>query len=125
LTGVGEVLKEHAPHVRIVAIEPTASAVLSGGKPGHHKIQGIGAGFVPKVLNRAVIDEIRTVTDAAAFEGMKRLAAEEGLLVGLSAGAAVSVAVVVARELGPGRRVVAVLPDTGERYFSVQHYFET
>jgi len=124
LTGVGEVLKEHVPSVRIVAVEPSASPVLSQGKQGNHKIQGIGAGFVPKVLNREIIDEVRTVDDAHAFETMKQVAAREGLLVGLSAGAALRIAVEVATELGPRRRVVTLLPDTGERYISVQHYFE-
>jgi cysteine synthase A len=97
---------------------------LSEGKHGDHKIQGIGAGFVPKVLNREIIDEIRTVEDAHAFETMKLVAAREGILVGLSAGAALRVALDVAAELGPNRRVVTLLPDTGERYISVQHYFE-
>lgn len=124
ITGVGEVLKKRLPEVRIVAVEPAASPVLSEGRAGHHKIQGIGAGFVPAVLNRSVIDEVRTVRDEDDFETMKRLAAAEGILAGLSAGAAVHVAVQVARELGPERRVVVILPDTGERYFSVQHYFE-
>jgi len=124
ITGVGEALKEHVPELRVIAVEPAASPVLSEGRRGDHKIQGIGAGFVPKVLNREVIDEIRTVEDASAFETMKLLAAREGILVGLSAGAALRIALDVAAELGSKRRVVTLLPDTGERYISVQHYFE-
>jgi cysteine synthase A len=124
VTGVGEVLKQHVPGVRVVAVEPSASPVLSGGRSGHHKIQGIGAGFVPRVLNREVVDEVRTISDEAAFEAMKRLAAAEGILAGISSGAAVHIALEIAAELGSGRRVVVILPDTGERYFSVEHYFE-
>jgi cysteine synthase A len=124
ISGVGEVLKDKIPGLRVVGVEPERSPVISGGKPGLHKIQGIGAGFVPKTLNRAVVDEIRTVGDEQAFEAMKRLAAEEGILAGISAGAAVHAAVAVAREAGPGKRVLVVLPDTGERYLTVQHYFE-
>jgi cysteine synthase A len=124
ISGVGEVLKERIPGLRVIAVEPERSPVLSGGKPGLHKIQGIGAGFVPKTLNRAVIDEVRTVADDAAFEAMKGLAAQEGILAGMSAGAAAKIAIDVARQLGPGKRVLTVLPDTGERYLTVQHYFE-
>ena len=124
VTGVGEVLKKKIPHVRIVAVEPKDSAVLSGGTAGPHMIQGIGAGFVPQVLNRAVIDEIITVSDEQAYDTAKRLARDEGLFVGISAGAAAWAAFKVARELGPGKTIVVVLPDTGERYFSIQPYFE-
>ena len=124
ITGVGQVLKEKLPGIRVVAVEPERSPVLSGGSAGLHKIQGIGAGFVPKILNRAVIDEIRTVGDERAFEGMKRLAAQEGILAGISSGAAIEAAVDIAKALGPGKRVLVILPDTGERYLSVQHYFE-
>jgi cysteine synthase A len=124
ITGVGGVLKEACPGIRIVAVEPATSAVLSGNKPGRHKIQGIGAGFVPPVLNRTVIDEIVTVTDDAAFEGMKQLAAREGISAGISSGAATHAALALAARLGPGKRIVVMLPDTGERYLSVQHYFE-
>jgi len=124
ISGVGLTLKEQVPGIRIVAVEPGRSPVLTGGAAGLHKIQGIGAGFVPKILDRSVIDEIRTISDEQAFDGMKRLAAEEGILAGISSGAAVSVAVEVAKALGPGKRVLAILPDTGERYLSVQHYFE-
>ncbi len=123
ITGVGEILKAHNPAVRIVAVEPATSAVLSGKPPGPHKIQGIGAGFVPKVLNTAVMDEIITVTDDDAYRTKKALAEHEGLLVGISSGANVYAARQVAKRLGKGRRVVTVLPDRGERYFSIEKYF--
>jgi cysteine synthase A len=123
ITGVGDVLKARFPSVRIVAVEPATSAVIAGGPVGPHKIQGIGAGFVPRVLNRAVIDEIMPVGDRDAYETKVALARREGLLVGISAGAAVFAAIRVARALGPGRTVVTVLPDTGERYFSLDEYF--
>ncbi|HEY7138678.1 MAG TPA: cysteine synthase A [Methylomirabilota bacterium] len=119
ITGVGEVLRERVPHVRIVAVEPARSPVLSGGKFGVHGIQGIGASFVPGILNRAVIDEIVQVKDENAMAMALRLAREEGLLVGVSAGANVWAAVAVAERLGAGRTVVTVLCDTGERYLSV------
>ena len=124
ITGVGEVLKKKLPHVKVVAVEPKGSPVLSGGPPGPHMIQGIGAGFVPQVLNRAVIDEIIPVSDEQAHETARRLAREEGLFVGISSGAACWAALKVARDLGSGKTVVVVLPDTGERYFSIQPYFE-
>jgi cysteine synthase A len=123
ITGVGEVFKAERPSVRIVAVEPSGSAVMSGRPAGPHKIQGIGAGFVPHVLNRKIIDEIRLVADRDAYDMKVRLARQEGLLVGISAGAAVFEAAKVAKELGPGKRVVTVLPDTGERYFSLDEYF--
>ena len=124
ITGVGEVLKKKVPGARIIAVEPKGSPVLSGGTPGPHMIQGIGAGFVPQVLNRAVIDEIIAVSDEQAYETARRLAREEGLFVGISSGAACWAALKVAKELGVGKTVVVVLPDTGERYFSIQPYFE-
>jgi len=124
ITGVGEVLKRRNPRVRIVAVEPKRSPVLSGGTPEPHMIQGIGAGFVPQVLNRDVIDDIMTVADEQAYAVSRRLAKEEGLLVGISAGAACWAALNVAKELGSGKTVVVILPDTGERYFSIQPYFE-
>ncbi|MCK6556587.1 cysteine synthase A [Candidatus Binatia bacterium] len=118
LTGVGQVLRRERPGVRIVAVEPAASPVLSGGQPGYHNIQGIGPGFVPAVLDRSLIDEIVCVTDDEAAEYARRLAREEGILVGPSAGANVCAAVRVARSLGPGHVVVTVLCDTGERYLT-------
>ncbi len=124
ITGVGEILKKHNPQIKIIAVEPKNSSVLSGGKAGSHKIQGIGAGFIPVILNREVIDSVIQVADADAFKISNRLAKEEGLFVGASAGAAVWAALKVAEELGKGKTVVTVLPDTGERYFSTQQYFE-
>ncbi len=123
LTGVGEVLKAHNPNTLIVAVEPSASPVLSGGEPGPHKIQGIGAGFVPTILNRAIIDRIITVADDDAYKTAKQLARQEGLLVGISSGANALAARIIAEELGPGKNVVTVLPDTGERYISIEKYF--
>jgi cysteine synthase A len=120
LTGVGEVLKERYPAVKIVAVEPANSPVLSGGQPGPHKIQGIGAGFVPDVLNMDVVDEVIAVTDQEALETARRLAREEGLLVGISSGAAAFAALQVAERLGDGKTVVVILPDTGERYLSTE-----
>ena len=124
IAGVGEVLKKANPKVRIVAVEPKTSAVLSGGKPGSHKIQGIGAGFIPDVLNLKVIDQIIQVDDNNAFKTSKLLAKEEGLFVGISSGAAAWATMKVAEELGAGKTVVCILPDTGERYFSIEQYFE-
>jgi len=124
ITGVGRVLREKYPGVRIVGVEPARSAVLSGQPPGPHKIQGIGAGFVPAILDRSVMTELRTVDDRDAWTTAKRMAREEGLLVGISAGANVFIAGQIARELGPGKRVVTVLCDTGERYFSLDEYFQ-
>ena len=118
ITGVGEVLKSKYPGIKIVAVEPAASPVLSGGTPGPHKIQGIGAGFIPDVLNMKIIDLIITVKDDEAKETAVRLAEKEGLLVGISSGAAAFAALKVARELGKGKTVVVILPDTGERYLS-------
>jgi cysteine synthase A len=119
ITGVGELLKERKPGVKIIAVEPFDSAVLSGSAPAPHKIQGIGAGFVPKVLNTAVYDEIYKVRTGDAYLAAQRLAAREGLLVGISSGAAAFAAVQVARRPEfEGRLVVALLPDTGERYLS-------
>jgi cysteine synthase len=119
ITGVGEVLREKVSGIRIVAVEPAKSPVLAGGKFGVHGIQGIGASFVPGVFNRAVVDELVHVRDEDAMATALRLAREEGLLVGVSAGANVWAALEVAGRLGPGRVVVTVLPDTGERYLSV------
>ena len=124
ITGVGEVLKRRYPQLLVVAVEPKNSPVLSGGPPGPHMIQGIGAGFVPQVLNRALIDRIIPVADEDAYDTSRRLAKEEGLFTGISSGAAVWASLKIAKELGGGKTVVTVLPDTGERYLSVQPFFE-
>lgn len=124
ITGTGEVLKEKIPHVKIVAVEPQASAVLSGKPAGRHNIQGIGAGFIPKNLNRKIIDEVIPVIDKEAFAMTRRLGKEEGLSVGISSGAAVVAALKVAQNLEKGSRIVVILCDTGERYFSMEQYFE-
>ncbi|HEU5105462.1 MAG TPA: cysteine synthase A [Solirubrobacterales bacterium] len=118
ITGVGQMLRERAPEALIVAVEPQSSPVLSGGRPGPHKIQGIGAGFVPAILDRSVMTELRTVDDRDAWLSAKDLARKEGLLVGISAGANVFIAGEIARELGPGKRVVMIAPDSGARYLS-------
>lgn len=119
ITGVGETLKRLKPTVRIIAVEPAESAVLSGRRPGQHGIQGIGAGFIPKILNRQVIDEVIAVADAAAIHMARRIIREEGLLVGISSGAAACAAVEVAKRVdSQGKVIVALFPDTGERYLS-------
>jgi cysteine synthase A len=118
ITGVGEVLKKRFKNIKIIAVEPAASPVLSGGQPGPHPIQGIGAGFVPAILNTKVYDEIIQVTNDQAKETTKRLAQEEGLLVGISSGAACWAALQIAARLGKGKRVVTVFPDGGERYLT-------
>jgi cysteine synthase A len=115
---VGEILKDTLPGVQIVAVEPAGSPVLSGGSPGKHKIQGIGAGFVPEVLNTAIIDEVILVEDQDARVMARQLALQEGILAGISSGAATWAAIQVAQRLGEGKVVVAVLPDGGERYLS-------
>jgi cysteine synthase len=122
ITGAGSVLKERFPDVKIIAVEPTDSPVLSGGKPGPHKIQGIGAGFVPKVLNTAIYDEIALVTNDEAYDTARRAAREEGILGGVSSGAAIFVALQAAKKLGKGKKVVAILPSNGERYLSTPLY---
>ena len=124
ITGLGEVLKKEIPNLLVVGVEPAGSPVLSGGSAGPHLLQGIGAGFVPEVLNTGVIDRLIQVEDHEAYLTMTRLAEQEGLLVGISSGAAAFVAGRVARELGPGKRVVVILPDTGERYLSMFPYFK-
>jgi cysteine synthase len=120
ITGVGGVLKRELPGVRVIAVEPAASPVLGGGAPAMHAIQGLGAGFVPGVLDRAVIDEVIACTDHDAFAMAERLAREEGISAGMSGGAAVWAAVEIARRFGPGKRVVTLIPDTWDRYTSVE-----
>jgi cysteine synthase A len=123
ITGAGELLKGRSPNCRVIAVEPRSSAVLSGGRPGPHKIQGIGAGFVPAVLNRGVIDEVITVSDEDAIETARLLARREGVLAGISGGAAAWAAVsIAARPEFRGARIVFVLPDSGERYVSTPFF---
>lgn len=121
ITGVGEVLKERKPGVRVVAVEPAGAAVLSGGKPGSHKMPGIGVGFVPEILNRSISDEVIAVTDEQAFAAARRLARAEGLLASVSSGAAAHAALAIAvRPETAGKRVVVFLPDTAERYITTK-----
>jgi len=123
ITGTGEVLKQEIPGIKIIAVEPDASPVLSGGKPGPHKIQGIGAGFVPKIYNPDIVDEIIRVTNDDALQTCRELAKIEGLLVGISSGAAVWAAAQIAlRAENKGKKIVVILPDTGERYLSTGLY---
>jgi len=118
ITGAGEVLRKHFPNIKIYAVEPAASPLLSKGKFGPHKIQGIGANFIPDILNREIYDGVITVENEEAFETAREVAKREGLLVGISSGAAIFAALKVAKELGEGKRVVAVVPSNGERYLS-------
>lgn len=124
ITGTGEVLKKQIPQLKIYAVEPKSSPVLSGGKAGAHMIQGIGAGFVPEVLNRSLIDEIIKVSDEDAYRTASRLSREEGIFAGLSSGAACFAALQVAKGLKANQTVVVVFPDSGERYLSLVQYFE-
>ena len=123
ITGVGQVLKERRPGVHVVAVEPASSPVISGGPPGPHKIQGIGAGFVPEVLDRDVIDEVMQVEDEVAIQTARLAATREGLLVGISAGAAINAALDLGsrREMA-GKRIVVIVPDSGERYMSLPFF---
>ncbi|CAM4306271.1 cysteine synthase A [Paenibacillus alkaliterrae] len=118
ISGAGEVLKKNFDGIKVYAVEPAASPILSGGKPGPHKIQGIGANFVPDILNREIYDGVITVENEDAFEYARRAAKEEGILCGISSGAAIFAALKVAKELGAGKRVVAIVPSNGERYLS-------
>lgn len=123
ITGIGEVLKKHNPNIKIIAVEPANSAILSGGDPGPHKIQGIGAGFIPKILNTELIDEVLKVTDEEAFAASKKFAKTDGILVGISSGSNIFAAEQVAkREENKGKVIVTILCDTGERYLSTTLY---
>ncbi len=122
ITGVAEVIKNKHPKTKFIAVEPDASPVLSGGPPGPHKIQGIGAGFIPEIMRTDLVDEIIKVSNEDAYATSERLAKEEGLLVGISAGANTWAALEVAKRLGKGKKVVVILPDTGERYLSTPLY---
>lgn len=122
ISGVGSALREKFPEVKIYAIEPKDSPVLSGGKPGPHKLQGLGAGFIPDTLNTEIYDEIIQVGTEEAFEASRRAAKEEGILGGISSGAAISAALKVAKGLGKGKKVLAIIPDNGERYLSTPLY---
>ena len=124
ITGIGEVLREHNPDLEIWAVEPENAAILTGGTIGTHMQMGIGDGIIPDILNREIYDDIYVVTDEEAIETSKRLAREEGLMVGISSGTNVAAALKLARKLGPGKRVVTILPDTAERYFSTPLFGE-
>lgn len=124
LTGVGEVLKAKNPDTKVIAVEPLVSSVLSGGIPGPTRIDGLGAGMIPEVLNVNIIDDIIAVSEEVAYQTMKDISQKEGLLVGMSSGANVNAALQVAEAKGPDKTVVTILPDTGERYFSLSRYFE-
>jgi len=122
ITGAGKVLREKFKNIKIYAVEPSASPVLSGGNPGPHKIQGLGAGFVPEILNTDIYDEIIQIENEEAFETSRQVAKTNGILGGISAGAAVAAAKKVAKELGKGKKVLAIIPDNGERYLSTPLY---
>ena len=122
ISGAGEILKSNFPEVKVYAVEPAASPILAGGKPGPHKIQGIGANFVPDILNQKIYDEILHVENDEAFETARNVAKEEGILSGISSGAAIFAALKVAKELGKGKRIVVIVPSNGERYLSTPLY---
>lgn len=123
ITGCGEVFKNKLPNIKIVAVEPESSAVLSGKAAGFHRIQGIGAGFIPEILNRNIIDEIITVSDTDAYKTSKRLAREEGIFCGISSGAACFAAIKIAKRVGKDKKIVVIFPDTAERYLSLESTF--
>lgn len=120
ITGVGKILKESLPSVKVVAVEPENSPVLSGGKPGSHKIQGIGAGFIPEIMDMSILDEVVAVSNEDAMNTGRKLGKLEGMLVGISSGAAIFAALKKAKEIGRGKRIVVIAPDTGERYLSTE-----
>jgi len=120
LTGTGRALKELVPEIRVIAVEPTSSAVISGENPGPHKIQGIGAGFIPGVLDTELIDEVIKIEDETALETSRRAAKEEGILLGISSGAAIAAALKIAKKVGKDKTIVVIAPDTGERYLSTE-----
>jgi cysteine synthase A len=122
ITGAGQVLKEHYAGIKIYAVEPKDSPILSGGKPGPHKIQGIGANFVPEVLDTQIYDEVIQISTEEAFEAARNVARHEGILGGISSGAAIAAAIQVAKKLGKGKKVLAIVPDNGERYLSTALY---
>jgi cysteine synthase A len=122
ITGAGSVIREKFPEAKIIAVEPKDSPVLSGGNPAPHKLQGLGAGFVPDTLNTNIYDEVIQISTEEAFEASRRAAREEGILGGISSGAAISAALKVAKELGKGKKVLAIIPDNGERYLSTPLY---
>lgn len=122
ISGVGENLKQHNKDVKIIAVEPSKSPVISGGQPSAHKIQGIGAGFIPDIYNGQIVDRVLTIDDEEAFEFARRMGEEEGILVGISSGANIAAAIKVAKELGKGKKVVTVAPDGGEKYLSMGLY---
>ena len=125
ITGAGEVVKKKWPQVKVVAVEPKTSAVLSGRPKGRHKIQQLGHGFIPSILNRNLIDRVMTVSDEEAYETARRISREEGILVGISSGANVCAALQLAREMGEGKKVLTFLCDAGQRYFSIERFFKS
>ncbi|MFN4245229.1 MAG: cysteine synthase A [Brevinematia bacterium] len=124
ITGVGRVLKRVCPNIKVFAVEPEGSPVLSGGKPGFHRIQGIGAGFIPPILDTSIIDDVIKVSDFDAYKATQALVRGEGIFAGISSGANVFAALKVAKKLGKGKKVLTILPDSGDRYFSIKQYFE-
>jgi cysteine synthase A len=119
ISGVGKRLKELRPEVKVIAVEPEKSPVISGGQPGPHKIQGIGAGFIPDIYVKEVVDKVYTASEEEAFEAARLIAKEEGILIGISSGANVAIAIKLAKELGKGKKIVTVAPDGGEKYLSM------